>query len=232
MYIRAKFHKMGFIRLIGHLDTMKLFHKSLNRAKIRLKYSEGFNPQPKLSIPNPLPLGTESTAEYIEFQIEDEIDLREWLDKINAQLPQGIDIVKIGKVETTRSISREIFFSTYRLYFPEDTPQESIKLAVKALLEIDKIIVQREKKDKKTKRKKLVEIDLRPLLVSLEDGIDNYGSYVDFMCHSADGATLRADLLLKAFSEKIGKDIDYTACRVIRTGQLNIDKEDLDLGDF
>ena len=47
-YVMA-FKKMGPARFLGHLEMVKLFIRSLRRARIPLKYSKGFHPMPKIS---------------------------------------------------------------------------------------------------------------------------------------------------------------------------------------
>ena len=64
MYIIGKFRKIGYIRFVGHLDLIGLLEKAFKRAGFILDYTQGFNPQPIISIANPLPLGVESECEY------------------------------------------------------------------------------------------------------------------------------------------------------------------------
>ena len=40
--------------------------RALRRAGIRVKYTEGFNPKPKITFGPPIPLGVESAAEYAD----------------------------------------------------------------------------------------------------------------------------------------------------------------------
>ena len=68
-----RFQKTGVICYTSHLDIMKVFKRSFKRAGIRLAYSQGFNPHPKMGFAQPLSLGYESMDEYIEFETVDEI---------------------------------------------------------------------------------------------------------------------------------------------------------------
>ena len=52
-----KFSKEGNIRYISHLDLLRLFKRSFKRVGIKLQYSQGFNPHPKMSFAQPLSLG-------------------------------------------------------------------------------------------------------------------------------------------------------------------------------
>ena len=46
----VKFTKNGFLKYTSHLDMLRLFKRIIKRADIRLKYSQGFNPHPKMGI--------------------------------------------------------------------------------------------------------------------------------------------------------------------------------------
>lgn len=43
MKVRIKFSKEGYLKFIGHLDTMRYFQKALRRAGLPVAYSEGFS---------------------------------------------------------------------------------------------------------------------------------------------------------------------------------------------
>ncbi len=53
-----EFSKTGTICYTSHLDIMKVFKRAFNRAGIRLAYSQGFNPHPKMGLAQPLSLVT------------------------------------------------------------------------------------------------------------------------------------------------------------------------------
>ncbi|MDR3295942.1 MAG: TIGR03936 family radical SAM-associated protein, partial [Clostridiales Family XIII bacterium] len=64
----VKFKKTDNMIYISHLDMQRLFHRTMKRLQINLRYSSGFNPHPKLSFAQPLSLGHASTSEYLEFE--------------------------------------------------------------------------------------------------------------------------------------------------------------------
>lgn len=228
MHIRGKFIKIGFMRLIGHLDLMKLFHRALKRSGIELKYSEGFTPSPKLSIPNPLPLGTESVCEYIEFDTENEFDSKAYIGLINEQLPKGIEIVSLSESSILSSISREIIYSSYRIYIPSEYNHEEIKSAISELMSLDSYVVIREKRNKKKRRIDEIPIDIRTLIIDIRTSSDERGFYIEYICHSSDGANLRADVLIKGISNILDRTIDMTDLSVVRTGQY-VDENKLEV---
>lgn len=105
MILRVRFNKKNYLRYIGHLDLMKLFQRNFSRVGIPIKYSEGFNPKPRLSIANPLSLGIESEEEYMDVDLEDKISVEEFIKKMNSALPKDVQIIDGKYLEKGDSIS-------------------------------------------------------------------------------------------------------------------------------
>ena len=66
--LRLRFEKTGRAIYISHLDLMSTMQRAFARAELELKYSEGFNPHPLISIlrrfpsPCPCPWGRAAAA--------------------------------------------------------------------------------------------------------------------------------------------------------------------------
>ena len=58
--LRLRFEKTGRAVWISHLDLMHTIQRAFSRAGYELKYSEGFNPHPQISIALPLSVGMAS----------------------------------------------------------------------------------------------------------------------------------------------------------------------------
>ncbi|MBW7991664.1 MAG: DUF2344 domain-containing protein, partial [Planctomycetes bacterium] len=52
-----KFRIGGPLRFISHAQTLSVFQRACVRAGIEIRYSQGFNPRPRLSLPLPRPVG-------------------------------------------------------------------------------------------------------------------------------------------------------------------------------
>jgi len=91
--IRFKYSKTGPAKYISNLDLMAVMQRAFLRAGIGLKYSEGFNPHPYISVALPLPVGNESICEMMDVGLKDEA-----LPDINAvKLPEGLFITEVYK---------------------------------------------------------------------------------------------------------------------------------------
>ena len=77
--LRLRFEKTGRAVYISHLDLMATMQRAFSRAGLELKYSEGFNPHPLISIllPLSLPEGIRVTEAY---PAEQKSARLKWLD--------------------------------------------------------------------------------------------------------------------------------------------------------
>lgn len=88
---RLQFSKTGRAVWISHLDLMHTLQRAFSRAGYRIKYSEGFNPHPIMSIALPLSVGVESRCEILDIRAEEMPDVA----MLNRALPEGIVINQI-----------------------------------------------------------------------------------------------------------------------------------------
>jgi radical SAM family uncharacterized protein/radical SAM-linked protein len=95
-WYRLFYAKQGDIRFLSHLEVMQVFFQACRRAGVKLHYSQGFNPVPKVSFSPALPVGTASLAEYLDIDLRETItDEREYMKRLNGQMPSGITIRSI-----------------------------------------------------------------------------------------------------------------------------------------
>jgi len=149
--IISKYSKTGNLKYISHLDVLRFIQRSVKRANIRAKYSEGFNPHMKTSFGFPLSLGNESIGEYFELEVHEKIDINDFINNMNNVLPKEMKILKAEYTENTESIMSRCAFVEYLINIEYDE------------LDIDKlneffeemlatgVIYKRKKKNKKNK---------------------------------------------------------------------------------
>jgi len=71
--VRFRYSKTGKSKYISHLDLVATMQRALLRTGIKLKYSEGFNPHPYISVALPLPVGYSSLCELMDVGVLDDI---------------------------------------------------------------------------------------------------------------------------------------------------------------
>lgn len=179
MKILCKFTKLGYLKFISHLDLVDLFQRTLFQNKVDVKFSEGFNPHPRMSIAYPLPLGIESNSEYMEIYLNSEVDLDDFVNKMNERLPIGIKIVE-AKYDDDESISNKVKSVVYafKLLNTFYDKNKDIDLA----RELDKINdmddVEIERKRKKGKKRIFVKENAKEYLNRLELKDDSIYAYI------------------------------------------------------
>ncbi len=99
MRIRITFAKQGALRYTGHLDLHKLWERTARRAELPLAYSQGFHPQPKMTIAAALPLGFSSRCEVMDMRLQNDIPLEGLSEKLQNTLPTGIRVIGVECVD-------------------------------------------------------------------------------------------------------------------------------------
>ncbi len=92
--IRSRFIKKAEARFLGHLEMIDVFVRAARRAAIPMQFSEGFHPLPKISFTNPLPVGTESLAEFMDLDLGCYMKADEFQERFNRELPDGLRIIQ------------------------------------------------------------------------------------------------------------------------------------------
>ncbi|MCL2080339.1 MAG: TIGR03936 family radical SAM-associated protein [Oscillospiraceae bacterium] len=93
--VRVRYFKTGKAKYISHLDLQATMQRAFLRSGFTLKYSEGFNPHPHISVALPLPVGVESDCELMDIIIE-KSNLNDKASGfgIDNFLPEGLTIQK------------------------------------------------------------------------------------------------------------------------------------------
>ena len=92
---RLRFTKINKSKYISHLDLMSTMQRALIRSGVNLKYSQGFNPHPHLSAALPLPIGSGSICELLDFKTSSDIKTDIDPELISKLLPDGITVTDL-----------------------------------------------------------------------------------------------------------------------------------------
>ncbi|MFI5369450.1 MAG: TIGR03936 family radical SAM-associated protein, partial [Spirochaetia bacterium] len=99
------FTKTGASAFISHLDLMTVFERAVVRAGYAARFTEGFNPKPRLEFANPLSLGLESRDEIGGIDLHDFDTEESFVARMNRSLPAGL-LLKSAAVVPHDGISR------------------------------------------------------------------------------------------------------------------------------
>jgi radical SAM-linked protein len=186
--VRLRFSKVGKIRWTSHRDVARMWERAFRRVDLRLAYTEGFSPRPKVSFGLALPTGAESVAEYLDIELADGVqpDVVALPGRLSPALPVGIDVLAASAVDEKGSLQEIVTSCRWELSAANagaDLPQK-----VAQALAAETLLVTRERKGQS------VTDDVRPAILSLAvlDG-------ADLECElAAQGRGLRPTELLRA----------------------------------
>lgn len=189
---RMLFAKTGRAVYISHLDLMRTITRAFLRAECRLKYSEGFNPHPNISIALPLSVGCESVCEIMDFKMLEDMPCEEIKSRISDQFPEGIEVIDVYEMQRKVKEIKWLRISGVFEYDERDAAQMAEKL--NEFYAAESIVIT-----KKTKRG-MGESDIRPAIkeISFEaSGTDVILSAVI----SAQEPTLNPELIADALRQ-------------------------------
>ncbi|NLC04384.1 MAG: DUF2344 domain-containing protein [Tissierellia bacterium] len=219
MILRVVFTKENYLRYIGHLDLLRLFQRCFNRAGIKLNYSKGFNPRPKFSVANPLSLGVESIEEYMDIDLIEEMDIREFIHSMNAVLPDDIRILRAEYTKDTKSVSAILDLAKYEIKFKteKNMSKEELDIIIQAWLENEQILISRLRKRKKNKI--VIEENIRCLIKEVEViHISQDLITINALLSSSETGTLRPLDFIEAMDRDNNLAIDMESVMLKRLG--------------
>lgn len=213
--IRAKYKKEDDMIFISHLDLQRLLQRAFRRAEINLSYSQGFNPHPKMSYANALALGTESQGEYVDIEIEDDISVEEFLQRINEELPIGLEFIKAKEITPqTPALAQEIVYGEYLFNIDLETPlsKELVKTRVFEFITSKSIMIS-----KKNKKGKMVEVDIRPMIKTFDLVVldDNRATF-EAIISTGSKANLNTNIFVPVLLGILDIDMDPKEVEIIR----------------
>ena len=94
---RLVFTKTGSARYLSHLEMVSIFQRAMRRADLPIAYSQGYNPNPRTSFGDALPLGLESRAEEMQVILRQPVAAAEICRRLNDELPTGLEVLKADK---------------------------------------------------------------------------------------------------------------------------------------
>lgn len=192
------FQKTGLMIYISHLDLQRLFRRTIKSCGYKIIYSQGFNPHPKMSIAQPLSLGYIGLQEYMEIELDSDIDPDLIKDNINDQLPDGVKITRVKKQsDDIKSISALTLYAEYSIDFSETDVLLSDNM-INQFLSQEEIYGKRRQK----KTKKIIEVPIKDKIRSMavEDGL------LKFVVDCGSNSNLNPEILLKSFLIYFGYD--------------------------
>ncbi|MDQ1437431.1 MAG: hypothetical protein QOK43_1060 [Acidimicrobiaceae bacterium] len=147
MRVRLRFSKLGKVRWTSHRDVARMWERAFRRVDLRLAYTEGFSPRPKVSFGLALPTGGESVAEYLDIELAhgEQPDVAALPGRLSPALPVGIDVLAAAVVHEKGSL-QEIVTSCRWELSAAGADADLLEERVAQALAADSLVITRERK--------------------------------------------------------------------------------------
>ncbi len=157
---RMLFSKTGRAVYISHLDLMRTITRAFMRAECSLKYSEGFNPHPNISIALPLSVGCESVCELMDFKMREELSCSEIKERLADQFPEGIEVIDVYEAE--RKVKEIKWLSVSGVFEYDERSAEEMAGRLNEFYTAESVLIT-----KRTKRG-MGQSDIRPAIKKID----------------------------------------------------------------
>ncbi|MHC4619107.1 MAG: TIGR03936 family radical SAM-associated protein [Planctomycetota bacterium] len=165
LLVVIEFRIGGSLRFLSHAETLKLFRRAFARAGLPLKYTQGFNPHPRMSLPLPKSVGLQTEDDLLCVQIEtlrSSFDSGRFKSVLAEELPSGCELTAVSLAPPRISFQPSAAAYAFPLAPHHLDPQLNSRIA--RLMASRTLTLQRRLDAKGNTR----EIDVRPFLRSVE----------------------------------------------------------------
>ncbi len=163
MILRIQYRKNGMMKFLSHLDMVRLVERSLRRAQMPLKFSQGYSPHPKIVFAAPLSVGLTSDYELVDIELTEEVDLEVFKTDFPKFFPNGIQIVRCQYLEASKPLMSLVSDCAYAVKVAGITPDLLVKFAkiAETIIDQDELMITKKSKEK---RKPDKEVNIRPMI--------------------------------------------------------------------
>jgi radical SAM family uncharacterized protein/radical SAM-linked protein len=164
--LRVCFGKQGDLRLVSHLDLIRLFDRVVRRAQIPIAFTGGFHPGPRISPANALALGATSSGEMVDFELTQCVEPSLFQRLLSEHLPENIPVYSVTEIPLSApSATQAVYQAEYCLTvsLSDDSIPPAWSAWVEGVLAATEIPFEQ-----KTKSGKVKIVNLRERLFALE----------------------------------------------------------------
>ena len=154
----------GDLRFASHHDLMRVIERTASRANLPLRYTQGFNPRPKLSLVCPRPVGITTRDDLLVLSLDSPIEIDDLTARLNDCAPKGMRFARARKLEGSHS-PRPLTARYELTVRSEMVPPLQERIA--ELLHMQRWDVERVVRSRRAKTTTAKTIDLRGLVADL-----------------------------------------------------------------
>jgi radical SAM-linked protein len=114
-----EFQKVGELKFLSHLELMRALQRALRRARLPVAYTQGFNPQPRLSLAQALAVGVEALREPGELLLRRRMEPEAVVAAWNRHLSPDLRILRAWEAALHGpALSAGVRAAAYRIWLP------------------------------------------------------------------------------------------------------------------
>jgi radical SAM-linked protein len=158
-----EFSIVGMLRFVSHLELQNYLSRLLVRAGIQVRFTEGFNPRPRISLPVPRNVGIASLHDRGRFDVDEGFDVNAMMEKFKGVVPFEMKlhrawVIPANRLERVKAVEWRIDL--------EDINPEAMASRIEKILSGQCLVTRKSKKQDRE-----ITVDLRPMILemALED---------------------------------------------------------------
>jgi radical SAM-linked protein len=194
----ARRYRMTFrtVRSLAYVSVIELgtvWERTLRRARIPVRYSQGFTPRPRMHFAAPLPVGCGTEADLLDVTLTEPMTPDALLAALEGAAPRDLYIVAATPVdEAEPALSEQLVAAEYDVWLRE-VDRDVVQSSAERVLAAETLDLPRRGKDGKT-------YDLRPLVLAMDPIPDLPAPWsgLRMLLQARTGATGRPDDVLTA----------------------------------
>lgn len=199
----VRFALGGMLRFLSHAETLGVFQRACARAGVAVKFTEGFNPHPKVSLPLPRPVGVASEDELLVLRLFEEQGFpfgeapsparRQWQDRLGQSLAEVLPgPIRVRSVTLEKSHASFVAESADYVFNVRSTEGSDVEARwpqrIAAILARESIVVERISPNRPRRL-----IDVRGFLKSIR----MEGDCIVATCVISAGGSIRVDEIME-----------------------------------
>ena len=152
----------GDLRYLSHHDTMELWRKLLVRARLPLRFTQGFNPRLRITLPLPRSVAMAAENELLLVILEHQMPIGQILDQIRPQCPAELTVNHARYVCTKTPATA--LWAQYNIALTPNVDPVKIQQAIQNLTQAELCPIERSAHGRHRKRT----IELKKYIAEIE----------------------------------------------------------------
>lgn len=194
---RIMFSTEKTLAYVSVLELTTIWERSLRRAGIPLRYSQGYNPRPKMNVAAPLPVGCSTEADYLDIWLESGMTSGAIAIALQEKTPIHLHVRDVCPVDLEEPMLSEQLISAEYIVWLEGPPRSVLEEKVSTLMTAESVMLPRRGWKHRGKT-----YNIRALILDVQLTPERSGDWNSLQMHllARPGATGRPDEVVKAMN--------------------------------